>query len=397
MRRASIALAAALSSLAAPARAADGDAFVAGEVLSVVEVKEALPADATAAVWSRLPAAAVLVAPQSTIRLNDRAVNEKLAGLPLREVTVRAAENGASLALVLEWADDSEDRARSDETMVFGDSVALQFPLRFGAGQRLPYIGMGDDAMPVVLYHQRAMEDGVRTREAVAAGFGSGTRANLGGLPPALRYDAAARRWRAVFVRPLATPDHDLKKGLIPFAVAVWDGQKHERGGNKALSPWKFLRIARLPLEPAYLAEVSWGYAASDLGDPARGKLVAESVCIACHHLPGKAFALPGMAPDLSRLGAVASPAYIKQSIVEPSAILVPNPNVNQHYARAGAADKNGAFPNNEQFIWFMRDPAGNKVSRMPPFNALPKEDVLGLVAFLKTLGGRPEGAEAKK
>ncbi len=387
--------AAALLLLLCPAARAN-EAALAAETVAVAEVPAPIAADPAAAIWERIPALAVPVAPQRTIRLHDKKANEALATAATRTIAVRAATDGRDLAIWIAWSDATEDLA-ADETDVFGDAAALQFPLRFGAGTMLPYVGMGDDALPVALYLQRAARGGPLAREAVAKGFGSSTRAELGGVRVAMRHDAGRAIWRAVFVRPITTPAHDLAaRGLVPFAVAVWDGARNERGGNKSLSGWKLLRMPRQQVDPAYASELAWGRGPDAAGDLARGKRLVETICAACHVAGERRTARPGIAPDLSAIGAIATPAYLRDSIVAPSAVLVPDPNTQQHQDRAKPVDAMGAYPRSEAFVWSRRDAGGKLVSKMPTYASLPADDVKAIVAYLMTLGAAQDGAGRK-
>jgi len=323
-----------------------------------------LAADPASAAWDGLPALEIPVGVQRSLRLSDRKANAAVdAAKGPRTVKVRAASDGKDLAIVLDWADPTEDRA-AGETDQYGDSAALQFPERFGAGQRLPYVGMGDPEQPVVLYLARAGAPDVSLRQAVAAGFGSTTRADLGAARAAMRFKDGA--WRAVFVRPLTAPAHDLARGLVPFAVAVWDGGRVERGGNKALSAWKLLRLERLPADAAYAKELAWGRTPEEQGDLARGKQLVNGSCIACHRTPERKVARVGAAPDLSGIGVYSTPAYLRDSIVAPSAVVV---------ARKG---------------WFRKDGGGKLLSTMPPYASMPAADVQAMVTYLMTLGSQP-------
>lgn len=334
---------------------------LAAETVLVKDLPGPLTADPAAAAWETLPALEVPVGVQRSVRLSDRKANAAAdAAKGPRTVKVRAATDGASLAIVLDWADPTEDRP-AGETDRYGDSAALQFPERFGAGQRLPYVGMGDPEQPVALYLARAGTPDVSLRQAVAAGFGSTTRADLGAARAAMRFERGA--WRAVFVRPLSAPAHDLAKGLVPFAVAVWDGAQAERGGNKALSSWKLLRLERFPADAAYAAELAWGRRAEEQGDLARGKQLVNGSCIACHRTPERKVARAGAAPDLSAIGVYSTPAYLRDSIVAPSQVVV---------QRRG---------------WSRKDAAGKLVSTMPPYAALPPADVHAMVTYLMSLG----------
>jgi complex iron-sulfur molybdoenzyme family reductase subunit gamma len=386
-------LAAALLLAAAPARG--DDAFLRAEAIEVRELPAPLPADPAAPAWEGIPATPVPAAPQRSIRLHDRETNRALERAVPRALRVRAATDGADLALLLEWDDAAEDLARPDATDAYGDAAAVQLPLRFGAGVRLPYVGMGDEGERVALYLARAGAEGTRLRQAVAAGFGSATRAELGEARAAMRYDPARRAWRALLVRPLAIPGHDLRRGLVPVAFAVWDGAARERGGNKALTAWKFLRLARHAVDPAWLAELSWGYGAAGGGDVGRGRALVEGQCTACHAVSGPA-AVPGLAPDLSGIGLVASPGYLRDSIVSPGAVLVPGPNPRQHQDRTKGADARGAYPPDPGYTWFVREADGRRVSTMPDYSAMPPQEVADAVAYLRTLGAAPTAAGRK-
>ena len=379
---------------AAPARAA-APGVLAAETVLVKEVPAPLPSDPAAALWDSLPATTMVAAPQVTIRLNDRKANEALAKAANRPVRVRAATDGEALAVVVEWPDATESRATPDETDVYGDAAALQLPLRFGAGVRLPYVGMGDDEQPVAVYLQRAAPQGAVSRQAVGSGFGTLQRKDLGGVRVGMRYDAGARAWRALFLRPLAAGGHDLRRGLVPFSVAVWDGAGLERGGNKALGGWKLLRLERYPVDPTYQAELSWGHAPGDLGDPRRGQELFEGACTVCH-TAGAQRAAPGLAPDLSAIGAIATPGYLRDSILAPSAVIVPSPNPAQHQDRSGKPGPTGAWPADEGYVWHQLGPDGKKTSTMPEYASMPKEDVGAIVAYLMTLGAEPPGAGSK-
>lgn len=396
--------------LFAPAAVAADDpalaSFYAAETVTAKKVAGPAPETDKDPRFTQAPAATVLLAPQRTVRLNDKEANAALTSRQPTTATVKALVTDQDLAVLVSWVDPTEDRApgagaspgtRGDPT-AFGDGVALEVPLTFGKGLRLPYIGMGDDQMHVSVTMQRATGTAkVRNwigRDYVAAGFGSLTRAPLPGSRMLLRRDGDT--WRALFIRPLAgARGQSLKAGLVPFALAVWDGEKHDRGGNKALSSWKFLRLEGEPVDAAYLKEMSYGYWPGDRGDLARGKTLVESVCVACHRLGDKRMAMESFAPDLSSIGAISTYGYLRESIVSPSATIVPHLNINRHTSRGGGVDASGAWPANDMYRWHVVGPDGKKTSKMTPFASFPPADIAAMVAFLKTLGVEPAPAPA--
>lgn len=378
------ALAAALAAAACAAAAADPADPLAGEAVEVRAVPGPLAADPAAPLWEGVPAARIPLAPQRTLSLPDRRANAAGRSGPAA-VLVRAATDGKDLALLLEWADAGEDRS-GGETDAYGDAAAVQLPVRFGPGVRLPYVGMGDPGQPVAIHLLRAgPAGGTEAREAVAAGFGSLTRADLGGARGALARTPGG--WRAALVRPLAAGALDLRAGLVPVAFAVWDGARAERGGNKSLSAWKVLRLPGFPADPAYAAELGWGRRPGELGDAGRGKQLALGMCAGCHVMGERRVARPGIAPDLSDLGVIATPAYVRESIVDPSAVVVPGPNPARHQDRAAPPDARGTFRPAEAFRWSRGGGAGRPVSKMPAYASLPGADVDAMVAYLMTLG----------
>jgi len=390
-RALALALAAALPGTASAAGAAE--AFLAAEAVPVQVRSAPLPGDAAAPEWDALPATELLAAPQRTLRLHDRRANARLQGEGVRRLRVRALTDQRQLALAVDWDDPSEDRGQPDETDRFGDAAALELPLRFGAAIRLPYLGMGDEEQPVAIHMVRAGAAGTEAREGLARGFGSLARADVGRARASMRHDG--RGWRAVFLRPLVGGGLDLYRPLIPFSLAVWDGERGERGGNKVLTGWKFLRLPSLPVDAAYVAELAWGYGAGDLGDPARGRTLAEGQCAACHLMGDLAGAPPGLAPDLSAIGVVASPGYLRESMVAPSAVLVPGPNPAQHQDRSARPDARGAYPAAEGWAWHTSGPDGKKSSTMSEFSSLSPQELADLVAYLRTLGREPGGRKS--
>ena len=56
---------------------------------------------------------------------------------------------------------------------------------------------------------------------------------------------------------------------LLLIGFWVFFMRQMQSGGNKALSRWKFLRLSSFPLDPAWLAGLSWGYGPGELGNAA--------------------------------------------------------------------------------------------------------------------------------
>ena len=125
-----------------------------------------------------------------------------------------------------------------------------------------------------------------------------------------------------------------------------------------------------MPADPAYQAELAWGHRPGDLGDPQQGRELFEGMCTACHGV-GAEKAVPGLAPDLTGIGVIATPGYLRDSILAPSTVIVPNPNVAQRQDRSAKPDANGAYPADEAYVWYTRDADGKKASTMPDYASM--------------------------
>ena len=207
------------------------------------------------------------------------------------ELQVRALHNGAEVALLLEWDDDSVDDL--DGIRRYHDAVAVQLPTRRGSTP--PALTMGTPGDPVHILQWRAtwqrdidsegktgvdqiypavvhdvMPDDVLppevanlywvgreagnplsqtkrstpVEEVVAEGFGSATH-----LPDQTARGAGvneAGRWRVIVAVPserAGVGDALAPSTSWPVAFAVWLGSRENRGGRKHIANWQTLVI----------------------------------------------------------------------------------------------------------------------------------------------------------
>ena len=370
------------------ATAEQAAAYATSQVVQAVKL-EALPTEAEglAAALDKAPAVTMQAYRQRTVKLMDRDVNAALEKLGPRPVQVRALYDANALLVAATWDDPSVEQLADGESTHFGDAAALELPQSFGPGQSLPYVGMGDETHPVLVTIVRAHATEPYARQFVAAGFGSLTRIEAN-TEMALRYDESAHRWTATWKRPLKDANVDLAKGLVPFALALWDGSVRERGGNKAVTRWHLLRLADFPQDDAYLRHVAWGQTGEPVGDAARGKTLVTA-CTACHRMGEVETAQEGFAPGLDNIGGYALPQYLRESILEPNAVVIRQVNINRHYDKKAGRNPHGAYPKNTTFQWYSDGGHGAdakpRVSKMPSFAHLPEQDVRDIVAYLQT------------
>ncbi len=203
----------------------------------------ALPTDdPNAAAWNSIQPSEFKLAPQ--VHWPDR-----IQEVTVQSVRVRGMHNGEDLAVMLEYDDPSEDAA---------DAAALEFMVgekkaHFAHGQEMLQVEGG----PVNIWYWKK-ENG-RATDMSAKGFQT--------LRAQERQDVSATgawrdgTWRVVFSRSLQTGD-DADVQITPgewrnVAFAFWDGQlvdgvEKEKGSQKAVSSWWYVRAEPPPDNSIY-------------------------------------------------------------------------------------------------------------------------------------------------
>jgi putative heme-binding domain-containing protein len=139
------------------------------------------------------------------------------------------------------------------------------------------------------------------------------------------------------------------------------------------------------------------------VGQASRGKVAFEGKgkCASCHRVNGQG---PRVAPDLSDIGAVRSPAALQRSLVDPTSAMLPINRPVTAVARDGRTIRGRRLNEDtfsvqlideqEKLISLMKADLKRyelgKTSPMPPAgSALSGDDVADLVAYLLTLKGQ--------
>lgn len=204
-----------------------------------------LPAeDPTAAAWNDVAPSEFPLSPQ--VHWPTRILE-----VTAQSVKVRALHDGQHVAILLEYADPSEDPddAAAVEFMV-GDKKA-----HFAHGQPMLQVQGG----PVNIWFWKNKT--AKVLDMNAQGFGT--------LKVQDKQDTKGKgvyqngTWKVVFSRALATEDeHDaqIRPGeYINLAFAIWDGKKlesgdlKEKGSQKAVSSWWYFRADPPPDYSSYV------------------------------------------------------------------------------------------------------------------------------------------------
>jgi hypothetical protein len=251
--------------------------------------------DPASAVWQAATAVDVPLSAQNITK-------PYLLDTRVKSVTARALQNASQIAILVEWADDTQD----DSTVAiqdFRDAAALQFPQVEGQ----PYFCMGQQGGNVNLWHWKAdwqaeiaarqemetqypdmsvdyypyaeVEEGqmagllitpTRLPAALQAGneFAALTRISpvedliAGGFGTLTSQPVEEQnvqgygvwkdgQWQVIFSRELASTEPDdvtfLPGKTYSVAFAVWDGANEERNGQKSTSQWVSLQLLSAP------------------------------------------------------------------------------------------------------------------------------------------------------
>ena len=360
----------------------------------------------TSSVWEKAKAAEVIVYPQTTISLNDKKANELNKNDKAKKIEVKALYNGKRVAFLIKWPDGTKSVQKGYKSTSYADGFAVQFT-NITDASKLPYIGMGSKGREVVIHLQKAVEkfyepngnkdvsmqvnrdntpyfgkdlkkfdkkvEKLANRDYekvfVSEGFRSMTEIKGEKIKTHALIKYKNGKWSGVLSRAMKDDYLDLKKPAIAVAFAVWDGDKLNRDGLKLLSSW----------QPVIFSKEGEKFAKEVLqkvkGDIKNGEKLAKDNCSSCHRYGKEQSAMPYMAPDLSNIGGYSTAAYLRESILDPSAVVVPGYNRNAH----------------KNFAWYNVDEKGNRVSTMPPFSHLDKKSQDDIIAFLQTLKAEVE------
>lgn len=360
-----------------------------------------------AAVWANAKFSSVTLYPQTAIEFNDKKANALTENMKAKKADVAAVYDGKNIALMVKWADKTKDVEQCMSSDVYTDGFAVQFAGATAKPQPLPYIGMGSTGRPVVVHLQKAtakvyepngnkdvgmqinrQQTGVFLKELsefdakvaslantdfervfVGEGFRSLTEVKDGSIKSNGAMVHGSKGWTGTLSRPMKDEYVNLN-GTVPVSIAVWDGSNMGRNGLKNLTAWIAINLDGQKPNAAMVADLT----TESKGDAAKGKAVADANgCNGCHQMTA-ADPKSVMAPSLKNIGGYSSSSYLRESMVKPSAVVVPGYNRNAH--------ANTPWYNIEK---------GKRVSTMTDYSHLSKAELEDIVAYLKTLKAEVE------
>lgn len=360
------------------------------------------------AVWNKAQFSNVTLYPQTTIKMNDKKANELNENNKAKTAKVAAVYNGTDIAFMIKWNDGTVNVQHGYKSDVYADGFAVQFATKFSDPKTLPYIGMGSEGRPAVVHLQKAVRGyyepngkgnvyyqlnrqqtevfgkeldafdakvkkiGSNDYEKtyVSEGFRSMTEIKDGSNKSYARLGREGETWKGTLSRPMKDGYVDLHAGAIPVAFAVWDGEKMGRDGLKLLSSWVSVKLAGVQGGEQLIAALDKAPA----GDAAAGKEAAMmNGCNGCHQLEATDPANL-MAPGLANIGGYATKEYLRESLVNPSAVVVPGYNRNAH----------------SNYMWYTEE-NGKRSSTMTEYSWLDETTMNNIIAYLQSLKAEVE------
>jgi len=220
-----------------------------------------LPSAPDDAVWAKVSSL--------TVPLSGQVITRPVWPEPTaRALVVRSLHNGAEIAFLLEWQDNTKNDRLTPGT--FRDGVAIGLPL----GDAPAFFCMGQLDHYINIWHWKAdwqsdidrrasrqtekKEGGVRTFEVIPRRVSSVEDLIGGGFSTLTTKEKQGRIqgkaqwkdgvWRVVMRRPLSSDEQENEAKLVPGRVqtvsfAVWNGENKERNGQKSVAPWFQLSI----------------------------------------------------------------------------------------------------------------------------------------------------------
>ncbi|MFP4331711.1 MAG: ethylbenzene dehydrogenase-related protein [Campylobacterales bacterium] len=377
--------------------------FASNAILGVKVDQSLSDIKANSSLWMAADFQKIELYPQTAVFMSDENAHKKNIIAVSKEALVGVLYNDKEIAFKLIWPDNTKDIQLANSTDSFADGFAVQLPQEIKNASSIPYIGMGDDNNPVVVYLNKAVQSIAKSPEGdnkdrlaslslnlygqeltdfeqqakskvmtsayskafVAKGFGSTTeiRDDEYKFSTDMKYDND--RWNGVVVKNIKDSySNQDANGAFLVAFAAWDGKRDNRDGMKLLSSWQPVTL------PDKKDSINLNAINQPVeGDIEKGREVAIANCASCHWFQGAETAPAYMAPGLYNIGGYATTEYIKDSILKPNKVIVPGYNANAHSA----------------FLWYT-EADGVKTSTMPGYDWLDKESLNNLMAYLKTL-----------
>ena len=222
-----------------------------GPVIQVTNYDGSIPVDPYDPFWGSGPTTV-------TVTLGPQMItNPKWPNPSTKEITLRAAKSINSIAIMLEWEDQTKS-SNFDHSALYVDRAAVMFPVT--PDKEAPSITMGESGKPVNIWQWKAIggergQPGVKDNsndqlayqtieDLNAEGYSTLTDQNQQNVTGGAVWKN--NKWRLIFTRSLTNGnanDIQFKKSVL-MATAVWNGSNKELNGQKGIAGWFLLKMS---------------------------------------------------------------------------------------------------------------------------------------------------------
>ena len=333
----------------------------------------------------------VILYPHTIIKMIDNESSMLSENSKAKKARVKALYDGKNLSLLIEWKDDTKNIQEECCSKTHSDGFALQFPVNYSDVAKLPYINMGSKDRAVIVHLRNATEqkgdvyfrslqeyfemyhkpvkDRVKTDQGrifISEGYRFVNEIkddDTLGLMDMIYKDGV---WKGTLTRALKTEHLDLTNGAFPVSIVMWDGNLSNHKRIEYISSWVAVKLFGANGGDELLETLK----SQVNGDLDNGEKLAMKNCVVCHNFAANVMAPVNMAPNLSNVGGYSTVQYLMESIIDPSAVVVPGYNPNAK----------------SDFPWYNLDEVGNQISTMPSYDWMDEKSRNDLVSYFKSL-----------
>ena len=369
---------------------------IASNIISVVKIPgNVLGIKAKSRAWMSTNFKKFSTFPMVSVKTNDAIANKLNYQNGIKEVSVKAIYDGRNIAFLLRWKDDTKSVIEHMSTDDFNDAFGVELQTKTDI---IPYVDFGDLNDEVIFYLKNADENSVNIDENLDIlsqfdyqnlnlfiknsdedllphvkqevflyrGFNNAIKLNtkLSNITMNMLYKDGY--WYGSLSKKLVNKNSNLSSGSFLVSFSLYDGKMKQRGRLRNLTPWLLARFEGIEGGEELIKKVNYEIS----GNIKNGESIASKNCSICHNFQNKRNAPVNMAPDLSYIGGYANISYIKESILQPSKVIVPD-------------FTDFAHPN---FSWVDKQENGKNISVMPSFEWMSESDLNDLLAFMQTL-----------
>ncbi len=282
----------------------------------------------------------------------------------IKLATIQVLYEKKNISFLITWRDKRKDVYKKDSNISDVDKFSIQFA-QTKEIKKLPYIKMGSKNRIVISYLEEAHETTKveLPKMFISEGVNSIKEIIDKNTTSKADMEYANNGWKGTLTLPMRDKYLDLNRSSIAVSFVIWDGS------FKWISKWMGVRLSSKKND-LLIDRLS----KKAKGNVQKGKKLYITNCKRCHKTDENQSNFTNIiAPNLLNIGGYSTIDYLIESIVEPSAIIVPKED------------------DNNSSSWYKVDNNGTIISVMPSFRYLGKTSIIDIVTYLQTFKNKTD------